>query len=149
MISQTLFVTSRYFLMYIFNLSVGVHMCPWKSERNLDLLEHVSICLWAVPCECWDLDSSPFIQQQVLLTTKPSLPPLLQVDFLGFCYCSFNVNGCFAYGDRKRAPKRLGLELQAVVSDHVRAGNPTPAIGRLLSCLSSYSFFHLQLLRKN
>lgn len=70
-------------------MGTRVRVCPWRQEKDISSLGGSKHVFTSCPVECWDVNSSPFMEQQALLTTKTSLQPLLWVDSLHFFVVSF------------------------------------------------------------
>ena len=90
---------------------------------NEDLLpEYQFISIVNLRC-LLDLNSGPLQKSQVPLTMEPFLQAWLLILFLLFYISVLPVYVPAALGGKKRVCGHLGLELQAVVSCRVGAGN--------------------------
>lgn len=63
--------------MFFFSACIGAHYVyawyPWRSEEGTGYPGTGIMDSYESPCGCWESNSDPLQQQQVLLTTEPSL----------------------------------------------------------------------------
>jgi hypothetical protein len=60
-----------YVFIYLMNMST-LSACTSAGQKKSS--EHITDGC-KPPCDCWELNSGPLVEQAVLLSTEPSLPP--------------------------------------------------------------------------
>jgi len=76
------FFLKHLFIMYI-SYSFLPACMPAGQKRAPDLI----IGGYEPPCGCWELNSGPLEEQTVLLTSEPSLQPLMIIFIIYIFYC--------------------------------------------------------------